>query len=105
LTPTEIAEIEAAVDAGFTEQKAPKFRVGSLKWVGVQKWGFYINLFFSVYVGDQASLAMSPTEYLKAWEEEPRLMSIVSVIQHRYRVKTNEGIEKRSKVGRGQRHL
>jgi hypothetical protein len=106
LTPTEIAEIEAAVDASFTDQKRPVFRVGSLKWVGVWKWCFYINLFFALSMGDQVSLAMSPVEYLRAWEEEPRLMAIVSIIQARVRVKMGERLDAtRRKAEHGQGHL
>jgi hypothetical protein len=93
LTPGEIEEIRAGVDANFTEQKRPVFKVGSKKWIGMVKWGFYLNLFFSISIGDQASLAMSPIEYLDAWETEPRLMAILAVIQQRVRHKMGEQVE------------
>jgi hypothetical protein len=85
LTPEETEEIRAGVDANFTDQKHPVFKVGSKKWLGVQKWSFYIGMFFSLSQGDQASLAMSPLEYLESWEEEPRLMAILQVIQQQVR--------------------
>jgi hypothetical protein len=85
LTSREREEIEAAVDAQFTEQKYPIFRKGSLKWVGLQRWSWYLNVFFSISVGDQASFAMSPIEHMRCWEEAPRLMTILSVVQGRVR--------------------
>jgi hypothetical protein len=73
------------VDANFVDQKHPVFKVGSKKWIGMTKWSFYINLFFSISIGDQASLAMSPMEYLRCWDAEPRLMAILAVVQARVR--------------------
>ena len=77
--------VEAAVDAQFTGQLAPVFRVGSPKWVGTRTWGFYVNLFFSICIGDQASLAMGPLEWLRCWDEQPRLMAILLTVQARVR--------------------
>lgn len=73
--------IEAAVDATFTKQKHPVFRKGSAKWTGIRKWGFYIDLFYQISSGEQASLAMSPREWMRCWEEHPRLMAILKVVQ------------------------
>lgn len=35
--------------------------------------------------GDQASLAISPREWVQCWEEQPRLMAILGVVQNRVR--------------------
>jgi hypothetical protein len=82
------------VDANFSDQKRPVFKVGSKKWLGVTKWSFYIGMFFSISQGDQASLLMTPLEYLEAWDAQPRLMAILTVIQHRVRHNISQQMEK-----------
>lgn len=81
------------MDANFSDQKRPIYKIGSKKWIGMVKWGFYVNLFFSISVGDQASLGMTPIEYIEAWEKEPRLMAILVVIQQRTRQKMSEQLD------------
>ena len=61
-------------------------------------------MFFSLSVGDQASLAMSPLEYLRCYEEEPRLMDILSTIQRRVRWNMAKNMDK-VKADAGKRHL
>ncbi len=102
-------EIEAGVDASFSKQRHPVFRPGSPKWIGLQKWGFYIDLFFRLSAGEQASLAISPREWIRCWEEQPRLMAVLKVVQDRARSRmaeeSRDNSEKmRSKVKRG-RHV
>lgn len=70
------------------------FRRGSLKWVGINKWGFYVDMFLSISSGDQASMAMSPREWMACWEEYPRVMAILQLIQKRVRFQMSDEVEK-----------
>ncbi|MDD5391076.1 MAG: hypothetical protein PHD37_17195 [Gallionellaceae bacterium] len=44
-----------------------------------------MDLFFQIATGDQAALAMSPREWIRCWDEHPRLMAILKVVQGRAR--------------------
>ncbi len=59
-------------------------------------------MFFSISVGEQASFAMSPSEYVKCWENDPHLMAILSLVQSR--VRYNIAKDREASDGR-KRHL
>ncbi len=75
-----------------------------MKWVGLQRWGWYLEVFFSISVGDQASFAISPIEYMRCWEEDPHLMSILTLVQHRVRYNVSRQLDKVKSDGRA-RHV
>lgn len=51
----------------------------------MRRYGFYVDLFFQIAIGDQAALAMSPMEWIDGWERHPHLMAILRVVQGRVR--------------------
>ena len=96
------------MDATFSKQKAPVFRQGSPKWIGIRKWGAYVDLFFQISVGDNAALAMSPREWIRCWDECPRLMAILRAVQGRVRHHLGEEAERataEAKRHAGKRHV
>jgi hypothetical protein len=76
------------------DQKNPVLLEGSRKWYGRIRWGFYVNMFFSIADRESYSLKMSPVEYLESWERIPRTMAIMLVIQDRARYRAAEMIPK-----------
>jgi hypothetical protein len=97
-------QIEAAVDATFSKQKHPVFRTGSLKWIGITRWGFYVDLFFQISQGENASLAMGPGEWIRCWDEHPRLMTILRIVQSRVRYHLSDRADKMIAEAKRKRH-
>lgn len=77
----------------FTGQTKPRFKPGSLKAIGRLKWGFYLNMFLRLTDNNGFSFSITPLDYLRHWEEAPRLMAILETIQERYRQKSGEAAD------------
>jgi hypothetical protein len=69
--------------------------------MGRARWGWYIAVFKRLAQGEQMNFAMSPVEYLRCWEEQPRLMAILEIVQGRFVQKTAERQEESLKEARG----
>jgi hypothetical protein len=81
-------------------KKKNVYAAGSIKMRSIRKWSWYIRFFMTIASGENFSLAMTPTELLAEYRDNPALIAILQTIQVSVRKWAQEGIKEVNVNGR-----